>query len=197
MKDLKPGDLFFGLMEFLAFIVPGFFLTVTLPKIIEYAPLKSIDITGEKTTTFSWFAFVMISYILGHFLHHICAMILNPIYEVTYLKIKLKKHETFIVKSEEIIEEKLPLKTDSVKAAEAYLRINNPNVLPELERHEANSKLFRSICLLSIYLCFILELNATIFLIVISFLSFTKFANERWTHRYLIYQFFLISVKVN
>lgn len=195
--NLKPGDLFFGLMEFLGFIVPGFILSVTLPTIINYPCLKSIDITGEKTTAFSWFAFIMISYILGHFLHHICAMILNPIYEITYLKMKLKKHKSFITKCEEIINQKLPVKTDNLKAAEAYLRINNPSVLPELERHQANSKLFRSLCLLSVYLCFILGITAVIFLIVISILSFTKFANERWTHRFLVYQFFLISVKEN
>lgn len=193
--NLKPGDLFFGLMEFLAFIVPGFILSFTLTTIFDYHCLKSIDITAEKATTFSWFAFIIISYILGHFIHHICAMVLNPIYEKTYLKIKLKKHQAFITKCEEIINEKLPVKTDSLKAAEAYLRINNPNVLPELERHQANSKLFRSICLLSVYLCFILGFTAVLFLIVISILSFTKFANERWNHRFLVYQLFLISVQ--
>jgi len=192
--NLKPGDLFFGLMEFLAFIVPGFILSFTLSAIVDYPCLKLTNITAEKTTTFSWFAFIVISYILGHFIHHICAMILNPIYEITYLKMKLKKHKSFITECEEIIDKRLPIKTDSLKAAEAYLRINNPNVLPDLERHEANSKLFRSLCLLSVYLCFILSWTAVLFLIVISVLSFTKFASERWNHRFLVYQFFLISV---
>lgn len=193
--NLKPGDLFFGLMEFLAFIVPGFILSITLSAIVDHSCLKLIDVTGKESTAFSWFAFIMISYILGHFIHHICAMILNPIYERTYLKIKLKEHRSFITKSEEVINEKLPVKTDCLKAAEAYLRINNPNVLPELERHEANSKLFRSLCLLSLYLCFILSWTAVLFLIIISILSFTKFANQRWNHRCLVYQLFLISVK--
>jgi hypothetical protein len=194
---IKPGELFFGLMEFLAFIVPGFILCMTLPIVIHLPFLASLDIANPKASSFTWFSFIMISYILGHFLHHICAMILNPIYETTYLKLKSKKHKSFVLACEKTIVDKLPLRTDSLKAAEAYLRVNNSNVLPELERHEANSKLFRSLCLLCIYLCFIVDFNWTIVisLIIAAAFSFSKFANQRWAHRFLVYQYFLITVK--
>ncbi len=194
---LKPGDLFFGLMEFLAFIIPGFILCATLPAIVGFSVPDFLNIVVNDVTAFAWFFFVMISYISGHFIHHICAMTLNPIYEVSYLKWKLKKHKSFISKSEATIEEKLSLQTDQLKAAEAYLKMNNPTIVPELEKHEANSKLFRSLCLLCVYLCFFPCLNWTVIisLIIISVLSFTKYANQRWTHRYLVYQYFLISIE--
>ena len=197
---LKPGDLFFGIMEFLAFIVPGFVLCATLPEIANFNVPDFLDVKSKNATAFAWFSFILISYISGHFLHHISAMALNPTYKISYLKLKLKKHRTFISKSEEAIGEELPLQTDRLKAAEAYLKINHPSIIPELEKHEANSKLFRSLCLLCPYICLLPCLNwiIVISLIAIAVLSFTKFANERWTHRFLVYQYFLITnVKKN
>ncbi|WP_281321819.1 hypothetical protein [Flavobacterium aestivum] len=198
MNNLKPGDFFFGLMEFLAYIVPGFILCITLPIIKKYCVFDSLNIAENEATAFTLLSFILISYILGHFIHHICAMALNPIYEIVYLKRKMKKHASFINESEEVILKKLPVQIDLLKASEAYLRINHPNLIAELEKHEANSKLFRSLSLLSLYLCFFSSLNWIIIssLIVISILSFNKFANQRWTHRYLVYQYFLIATEV-
>lgn len=195
--NVKPGDLFFGLMEFLAFIVPGFILCVTLPPYLFCQIPGFLDITNEKATTFAWVTFIMVSYILGHFLHHVCALTLNPLYEVTYMKLKLRKHQTFIESAENEIKSKLPFHSDYLKIAEAYLRVNNPALISDLEKHEANSKLFRSLCMLSLYLCFYPHIHWTLraILIIVSFLSFTKFANQRWRHRFLVYEYFTIATR--
>lgn len=109
---LKPSDLFLGLVDFLAFIVPGFFLCTTFPEIVDFNVPEFLSLTSQKTTAFAWLSFIMISYISGHFIHHICAMTLNQIHEIVYLKSKVNKHETFILRTEEAIGEKLPLIKD-------------------------------------------------------------------------------------
>lgn len=193
--NVKPVDLFFGLMEFLAFIVPGFILCITLPIYLNMEIPDYLDVKSPTPTFFSWFAFFMISYIIGHFIHHICAMILNPLYKITYFKSKLREHQTFITLAENRIKEKLPMHSDYLKITEGYLKLNHPTLVPELEIYEANSKLFRSLSLLALYLCFYpnIPIITIPILVIVSILSFTKFANQRWTHHFVVYQYFLLK----
>lgn len=190
---IKPSDLLFGLMDFLAFIVPGFVLCVTLPDYVCWK-IPTLHLGDQGNSAFLWCLVFVISYILGHFLHHISAMLLNPIYDKTYLTYKSRKHSAFIILAENSIRRKLPFHNNYLKLAEAYLKVSHPSLIPDLEKHEANSKLFRSLCILSIYLCFhpCMQWPLIVVLIGTSLLSFTKFANQRWTHRFLIYQYFLI-----
>ena len=195
--NLKPGDLFFGLMEFLAYIVPGFILCLTLPIYFKMDFPIDVNVKIKNATVFSWFAFIMISYIMGHFIHHLCAITLNPLYKFTYLKYKLKKHKSFITLAEQSIKDNLPMHSDYLRISEAYLKLNRPLLVAEIEKYEANSKLFRSLTVLGLYLCFLpdLKLPAILLLLIVSILSFTKFANQRWTHRFAIYEYFLLNFK--
>ncbi|MBZ4037454.1 hypothetical protein K6T82_22020 [Flavobacterium sp. 17A] len=191
--NFKPGDLFFGLMEFLAYIVPGFIFCVTLPLFFNCRIDDFCDLKNNQTSTFGWVSLTLVSYIVGHFIHHLSAIILNPLYTVTYLKWRRKKHEYFITEMEKQINEKISISSGGpLEKAEAYIKVNNPTLIPELEKYQANSKLFRSLSLLCIYLCFIPNINwwARMLLIPISYLSYHKFANQRWNHRALIYQYF-------
>lgn len=198
--NVKPGDLFFGLMDFLSFIVPGFIFCTTLPAYTGWEVPLFLNPMNENAGAFVWVCLFVASYVLGHFLHHLCAMILNPLYDKTYMRSKSAKHRTFIQAAELKIEEKLPFDKNHLKVAEAFLKMHNPSLIPDLEKHEANSKLFRSICMLSLYLCFYPGLFnpekhwPTIgALFFISVMSFAKFANQRWTHRFLVYQYFLLA----
>ena len=199
--NLKPTDLFFGLIEFLAFIIPGFILCATLPYYLDYYLYWGIphwlDITDENASAFVWIAFVMVSYIAGHFLHGICAFLFNPLYERTQKKYKLRKYKGFIDQAIQTVEDKLPLHSNHLKAAEAYLRVHQPSVIADVEKHEANSKLFRSLTFLSLYLCCYprIEWITGLPLIAIAALSFMRFANQRWTYHFLVYEYFCIVSK--
>lgn len=86
---VKPGDFLFGLMELLAFIVPGMILFASLPEVLCWnAPNYFEVVNNTAITPFGWIVFLIISYIYGHFIHHISAIILNPFYELTYYRIK-------------------------------------------------------------------------------------------------------------
>lgn len=188
---VKPNDLFFGLKEFLAYIVPGFIFCATLINYVQSFIPEYLDITLKEPKGFAWISFMMISYLIGHFLHHICAMTLNPLYEATYLKIKRKKHRDIISATEVYLKTNWPEHTNYIKVAEAYLRLNRSELFVDLEKHEANSKLFRSLVLLSVYLCFhsFNEQIIILLLITVAILSFMKFANERWNYQLKIYQY--------
>jgi hypothetical protein len=193
--NFKPGDLLFGLVDFLAFIVPGMVLLLTVPEVTSWKAPKMLDVAnGEPVTALDWISFILMAYIFGHFIHHISALILNEIYERTYFRLKRKKHVRFVDSVEESVQRIIPLHLDLVRVAEAYIRCEQPSLIPELEKHKANAKLFRALSLLCLYLCFYPNVGwlGVLSLMVFSLLSFSKFANQRWRHRMLVYEFFSI-----
>ncbi|BFM41486.1 hypothetical protein CFS9_01270 [Flavobacterium sp. CFS9] len=192
---VKPGDFFFGLMEFLAYIVPGFVLSITLPIYLNIGIPCYLDVKRDDPTIFSWIAFILISYIAGHFIHHLCAMLLNPLYEISYAKIKQKEYHEFLNLAENAIKERFSFHSDYLKIAEGFLRLNHSGLVAEIEVYEANSKLFRSLTVLGIYLCFFpkMPIAVVVILVIASFFSFLKFANQRWTYRFVVYEYFLLE----
>ncbi len=82
---LKPGDFLFGLIEFLAFIVPGMILFASLPEVLSWdAPCYFKIINNPAINPLGWVAFLVVSYFYGHLIHHISAIPLNPFYKHTY-----------------------------------------------------------------------------------------------------------------
>src|SRR5688500_17695405 len=153
--NFKPGDFLFGIVDFLAFIVPGMILLLTVPQMTSWEVPKTFDIAnGGTVTALGWISFILIAYILGHFIHHISALILNEIYERTYFRLKRKKHLRFVDSVEKSVQQIIPLHLDLVRVAEAYIRCEQPSLIPELEKHQAIAMLFRALSLLCLYLCF-------------------------------------------
>lgn len=195
MTNLKPGDFFFGLFEFLAYIVPGMILFATLPEVLRWkAPGFFLILNNSQVTAVGWVVFILVSYIFGHFIHHISALILNPVYNATYYKKKKSKHHAFIIRTEHLIREAMPNRMDLLSSAEAYISCKQPSLLSELEKRAANSKLFRALSILCIYLCFYPQMNlaGVLVLIVLSFLSYLKFVSQRWNQRLLTYEYFAV-----
>lgn len=191
----KPGDFFFGLFELLAYIVPGMILFATLPEVLRWnAPQYLNILNNSQVTTVGWVVFILVSYIFGHFIHHISALLLNPIYTATYYKKKKNKHNAFIMSTEHLIKKAMPNRLDLFSSAEAYISCKQPSLISELEKHSANSKLFRALSILCIYLCFYPQINwaGIVILIVLSFLSYSKFAHQRWCQRLLAYEYFSV-----
>lgn len=193
--NVKPGDLFFGLVDFLAYIVPGSVFCLTFPAYFGSEKLAMIDVTCASPTVFSWFVFILASYVAGHFVHHIGAMLLNPLYVRTYEAHKRKKYKDFIQATERLISEKVPLHDNLFKTAEAQLRFNHPTLVPELEKHLANAKFFRSLCVLCLYLCFYRTVTGIMipFLVVLSCFAFLRYASQRWTYHFKMYEYLALS----
>lgn len=193
--SFKPADFLIGIVELLAFIVPGVIVFTTLPKIISWnIPEIFRIVDNPNVSILGWLNLIFVSYILGHFIHHISALILNPLYKKFYLSAKRKKHAAFVNKAEQAIGTMIPEHIDILRVAEAFVKTQQPTLIPELEKHEANAKLFRALTILLLYLCFYPDSSIwfKIALILMSILSFSKFSNQRWTQRLVVYEYFTI-----
>lgn len=192
---IKPGDFFLGIIDFLAFIVPGMVLYITMPFLPYYTipEIIQIDLDADNSLI-KIFIFMGLSYIFGHFIHHIGALIFNPLYNIIFYKFKARKYSKFIEETEKQINLFLPHHKSLDRVADAYIRNRRPEFIPELERHEAISKMFRGICLLCIYILLFFQGNISpaqnISLILLLILSFLRFSNQRWRHLLLSYEFF-------
>ena len=189
----KPSDFFFGLIEFLAYIAPGSIFCYVLYTILFDSTPDSLGLTKASTPSIIWFLFILISYILGHIIHHISALILNPLYSI-YLKSQLKKHQAFISQAENSIKNHLSIHDNYLELVESFLKMNYPLLISDLDKYEANSKLFRSICIICLFACFYPSNSMIIilFLIFISILSFLKFLDQKWNYRFKAYEYFLL-----
>ncbi len=201
--SFKPNDFFFNIVDFLAFLVPGMILLMTIPKILcgtfSLCPtyLEHFQLNENlKFPSENLLIFFLLSFIFGHFIHHIGAMIFNPLYSKIYFIRKVRKHKNFIYETEKYIKVIIPEHTDMVRVADAYIRKNQQSLIPELDKHEANSKLFRGLSILCLYLCLYPEITHwhILILIILSILSFTRFANQRWRKQLLTYELFSILI---
>ena len=197
--NFKPSDLLFGIVDFLAFIVPGMILIMTIPIMFSiHLPGFSTLAELNELSKGNLVVFILLSYIFGHFLHFIAAKLLEyP--SVLYVKAKKgkEKYANFIRESEICIKKMIPGYEETDRVADAFVRLKNPQLIPELEKYLANSKLFRSLCLLCIYLCFYPgnTLWEIITLIICSILSFLRFANQKWKRLLVTYEFFILIHK--
>lgn len=192
--NFKPGDFFFGIVDFFAFIAPGAILFMTWPYIVPDLPVTFLEPRADEPAAVYWSFFILVSYILGHFIHHISALLLNPFYELIYFKRKRKKHIAFIDSAEEQIRQISLQHADLERVADAYIRLHQPMMAAEREKHEANSKLFRSLALLCLYLCFYPGNSwlHIVLLVIASFLSLLRFANQRWRRLLRTYELFCV-----
>jgi len=200
---IKPNELFIGLVDFFAILVPGAILSFTFPKyiyaniapdIICQPPPGSAGIWSAK----EWAIFFLVSYVIGHFIHFFGAVTLNPLYERTFYKRKIEKYGSFWATTEDLIKNLIPDHKSTIRVADAFIRTENPMLASELDRHEAASKLFRGLTLLLMALSIksLIEVRglARIIYLLLAFLSFWRFSNQRWKRNLLTYELFSILI---
>jgi len=200
--NFKPGDFLFGIIDFFAFLIPGMVFILTIPGIGEKNIFDSCKYLIVNSTQkynlpieINLFSFIMLSYIAGHFIHYFSAMAFSWINTKTYQKYKYHEYKSFIDDAKNIIETKIPLQSKHLRAADAYIRVNKPELIPQIEKHEGTSKLFRSLALLFIYLCFRypeLPMIVKVGFIVFAILSFNRFAQQKWRRELLTYEYFVM-----
>jgi hypothetical protein len=171
--NFKPSDFFIGIIDFFGILIPGLVLYYFHGSVL----LDSLNVgTGNKGGLQNWVLVLCSSYILGHFLlgfsiwlNDISVRKLDDVtweyfYDTKYYIILPRKgnHE----KSKKRIWLRLldwlyrsdkkkrngeyPEITNAFYAAFSFLRLNSTAAMAELERQTAESKLFRSLCLLFI-----------------------------------------------
>ncbi len=137
--DYKPGDFFIGAIDFFGVVVPGAVLLFLQGKPL----LKIFDLPLPDGQPVAWVAFAVGSYVLGNFLlglSHNLTFLLRVYYP--------ERKDDFYAKVKAIIDPPKTLnRTDAFYRAQSFVRLNSPSFLAEIERQEANYRLFRSLIL--------------------------------------------------
>jgi hypothetical protein len=192
--NFKPGDFFFTVFEFFAILIPGAILGFYVLCQTHIAFPLGFD--QQLSTLKDGVIFIILSYIGGHFLHHLSAIFFNPIYKRTYYYFKSQKFNYLFQSVENDIRSYIPKYTEYLRMAEAFIKAENGTLAFEIDRNEAISKLFRGLALL--FICFAFfqnNIQSVLLMIVLVFLSFWKFAKLRFQRELLINEFFYVLMK--
>ncbi len=149
----KPTDFFIGVMDFFAIIMPGALLAFLLLE--RGASLFGGLLPPLTGTAANWVAFLVISYILGHLLHHLGGVLDKHIYDKFYVKKWKRKcgEERLLTLTRDLMEEQLKADakiTSAFSWAGSYVRVQSDAAASELERGGAESKFFRSLSLVAL-----------------------------------------------
>jgi hypothetical protein len=165
----KPADFFIGITDFFAIILPGAFLSYLALVALRQNGPGLIKLPSEGTAE-GWVAFLLSSYLLGHFASLIGAAFLDRLYERTYVTLWTRTwrwgrsepspgyQRTYLTRlwtrsEDQLYEHAGTLKDKALgennvsnyKWARMCLRLRNASAMQEIDRLEADSKFFRSV----------------------------------------------------
>jgi hypothetical protein len=137
----KPNDFFVGVIDFFGILVPGAVLLFLHGESLA----KPLGLGSSQEQTILWAAFLLGSYVLGHFLLGLGV----PSNSLLRLY-RSEKEDDFYIEAKKMIT--LPSgreenRTDAFYRAYSFIRLNSPAALAEIERQMADYKLFRSLML--------------------------------------------------
>jgi hypothetical protein len=115
-----------------------------------------------------------------------------------FYKRKVEKYGSFWAKTEDLTKNLIPDHNSAIRVADAFIRAENPMLASEVDRHEAASKLFRGLTLLLMALSIksLIEGHglAWVVYLLLAFLSYWRFSNQRWKRNLLTYELFSILI---
>jgi hypothetical protein len=156
----KPAEFFIGLVDFFAILLPGGLATAICLQLADldtrFQAIKDKSILSNLPADQHWplwVAFVVVSYLLGHFIFLVGSVSLDNLYDLTYYMVskneskELREHSTRLVKTALGLPENG--KIDSIfQWARVFVRLRSPATALEVDRLEADSKFFRSLTVL-------------------------------------------------
>jgi hypothetical protein len=198
MADVKPSDVYVGVIDLFSILLPGAALVAYAASIgpisgsIDRVPL----LQGEAA---KWVAFVLASYAVGHFVFLVAAYLDKPIYDRfrawkwpdvdgnAYRRATELRHKMLGGADD------LPMNTFSW--AKCLLALSAPAALADVNRFEANSKFFRSMIVVLAIIALLSPLRGDWGLLIVcpllAYLSFLRYADQRrksnvWAYQYAI-----------
>lgn len=149
MTNYKPSDLFVGIVDFFAVLLPGAVLTFAL----QLANVNFLQkVIGASSREVKWVMFVIASYLLGHFVFLVGAAFMDDAYDATYARRRYDENGKRLlnyvgrVKRRALSGNEL---ANNFKWSRAFIRLNKPELAAEIDRLEADSKFFRSLTVLT------------------------------------------------
>lgn len=173
----KPSDFFVGVVDLFAVLLPGATFAFFLKRAPSLCDLLTPLIDDLPEGAARWAAFLIASYILGHFIFAVGSFFLDDLYDVSYkkwfvrrkhvqelndqVKVHLKSwtrdsgneitgsKPAIVIPGQPAIPGEL-VDNDVFNLATSFVRVQSGPAAVEIDRAEADSKLFRSLTILQL-----------------------------------------------
>jgi hypothetical protein len=196
---MKPADFFIGVMDFFAILMPGallvYLLLVMAPQ-LGTAVLEPFKGSGEAV---KWAAYGVAAYVSGHLLHHV-GSVLDRGYDKGYARHRRRfGDERLLRDSRELVRTDLGGNVEEISTFEwagSWVRAHNDVAGAELERAGADSKFFRSLCIVAAVGVPVFLVRADVLAAVgafaLSWFSYRRFCKRRWDSTQRTYEYFVM-----
>lgn len=145
----KPADYFVGLHDFFALLVPGAVLTFWASQRLRDETLGNFLPAKISSGPAAWIGFLLASFFVGQVLYSVAALLDGPGDRLSSRSVR--KHET---PYQEWLKN-FPAGAKLRHVGMAWLRVNCPNAMPEVDRLVALSKFYRSLTAVFLILMFV------------------------------------------
>lgn len=195
---MKPADFFLGAMEFFAIVMPGAMLVFLLLPLNPYVFGPLLPSLGESEPM-KWAAFAVGAYVFGHLLHHV-GSVLDRWYDEGFAREKRKfGDDRLLVEARKLVQRDLGEELEGISIFEwagSWVRAKNAAAGAEIERSGADSKFFRSLCIvagvaIAVFLAKGSALAALVALLLAVF-SYRRFCKRRWDATQRTYEYFVM-----
>ncbi|HEY2383998.1 MAG TPA: hypothetical protein VGK48_22720 [Terriglobia bacterium] len=161
----KASDLYLGVVDLFAVILPGAMFSGVVWKVLSIRHKDLLESLAEPEVVPTWLVFLIVSYIVGHFLFALGSWLMDPLYDGYY-----KRKFEFEVKKElpsmrrradrlfnELLTADLYSENDNrLTWSESLIRLGSASAKGELDRLEADSKFFRSLAVVAVLSLFVM-----------------------------------------
>lgn len=197
--DYKPNDLFVGVIDFFAVLLPGARFSFALLDVARAHVFGSVlPQIGDGVP--AWVAFVFASYMFGHFIFMAGTLLDKRVYD-RYRKRYLIRDDDRLYHTAQTIKEMYvgdnadALIMNTFQWAKANVELRNPAAATQIHRLEADSKFFRSLFVVLIFLSVILLWRMSpagvAVCLVFALLSFLRYAERRKKSTEIAYQYLI------
>ncbi len=192
----KPADFLLGVSDFFAVILPGAVATFLVKDYLPEPGLaNALSITGDKVDAAHWAAFLISSYVLGHFVFMLSSN-LDTAYDRWRQREKPPDSDRAFRAADDLRRKTTPDMKESafstLKWAKSYIEIHCPHARLEIDRLEADQKFFRSLVLIAVAgaLHFLLREQHLLLAATaggMAVLAFHRYCDQRWKMTELTY----------
>lgn len=197
---MKPGDFLIGVLDFFAILLPGSIATWLVTRYVPQDELfRSLAFGPGKTEPDSvtvWTAFLLASYVLGHFVFFAGSRPLDKAYDRWRRRTKPLESDKTYLAADALRKRLTPSLSDSqfttFKWAKSYIQVNAQHARTEIDRFEADSKFFRSLVVISLAVAvhFMFTERAPVMALLcvaLSAAAYWRFKDQRWKMTELSY----------
>lgn len=196
---MKPGDFLIGVLDFFAILLPGSLATWLVTRYLPSSDLFRLMSFGpgktEPDAVTLWSAFLLSSYVLGHFVFMAGAQ-LDPSYDRWRRRTKPTSSDKTFQAADALRKRLTNSLADSdfttLKWAKAYIQVNAQHARTEIDRFDADSKFFRSLVVVSVAIAlhFLLVERAPVLgvaCLALAATAYRRYVDQRWKMTELCY----------